>query len=219
MGTRAEPAKSLREHEREWWVNTLAVVNRPRAVFEALGEDMSEEGVAARQEPLLAVIWLAGMAGVLLTTAAAHLLDNWDVDGLVLAVWVFVAGGIYGAAGYWLAGGAVYAGLKGAESPTPSYRRSRHVLGLAAVPLALSLAVWPVRLAVYGSDLFKSGGSDTGAGDVVFRVILLAFAAWAIGLLVLGIRTTEGWSWRRSVAAVALAAAMLGLFGAIPIVL
>jgi hypothetical protein len=219
MGTRAEPAKSVREHEREWWANTLAMLSRPRSVFEALRDDMSEEGVAARQEPLLAVIWLAGMAGVLLTTAAAHLLDNWDVDGLVLAVWVFVAGGIYGAAGYWLAGGAVYAGLKGAESPALSYRRSRHVLGLAAVPLALSLVVWPVRLAVYGSDLFKSGGSDSGGGDVAFRVVLLAFAAWAIGLLVLGIRTTEGWSWRRSLAAVALAAAMLALFGAIPIVL
>src|SRR5437867_1534456 len=150
MGTRAEPAKSLHEHEREWWLNTLAVLSRPRAVFEALREDMSDEGIAARQEPLLAVIWLAGMAGVLLTTAAAHLLDNWDVDGLVLAVWVFVAGGIYGAAGYWLAGGAVYAGLKGAEDPAPSYRVSRHALGFAAVPLALSLVVWPVRLAVYG---------------------------------------------------------------------
>jgi hypothetical protein len=209
----------VREQEREWWTNTLAMLTRPRSVYQALRDDTSEEGDAARQEPLLAVIWLAGMAGVLLTTAAAHLLDNWDVDGLVLAVWVFVAGGIYGAAGYWLAGGAVYAGLRGAESPAPSYRRSRHLLGLAAVPLALSLAVWPIRLAVYGSDLFKSGGSDTGAGDVLFRVVLLGFAAWAIALLLVGVRTTEGWTWRRSLAAVTLAAAMLGLFGAIPFVL
>jgi hypothetical protein len=33
------------------------------------------------------------------------------------------------------------------------------------------------------------------------------------------VRTTEGWTWRRSLAAVTLAAAMLGLFGAIPFVL
>jgi len=209
----------VRELERAWWLNTLAVVLRPGAVFAALREDDSEEGAAARQEPLLAVIWLAGMAGVLLTTAAAHLLDNYDVDGLVLAVWVFVAGGIYGAAGYWLAGGAVLVGLKGAEDPAPSYRLSRHALGFAAVPLALSLAVWPVRLAIYGGDLFRSGGSDSGTGDVAFRVLLLAFAAWSIGLLVLGIRTIEDWSWPRSLAAVALAAVVLGLFAAIPLVL
>ena len=61
----------MRELERAWWLNTLAVIRRPGAVFAALREDDSEEGAAARQEPLLAVIWLAGMAGVLLTTAAA----------------------------------------------------------------------------------------------------------------------------------------------------
>jgi hypothetical protein len=219
VGTRAEPAKSVRDLERAWWVNTLTVVLRPRAVFAALAEDDTEEAAAARQEPLLAVIWLAGIAGVLLTTAAAHLLDNYDVDNLVFAVWVFIAGGIYGAAGYWLAGGAIFIGLKGAEHSAPSYRLSRHLLGLAAVPLALSLAVWPVRLGIYGSDLFRSGGSDTGAGDLAFRVILLAFAAWSVVLLTLGIRTTEDWSWRRSIAAVALAAAVLGLFGAIPFAL
>jgi hypothetical protein len=219
VGIRAEPAKSVRELERAWWLNTLAIVRRPGSVFAALRDDDSEEGVAARQEPLLAIIWLAGMAGVLLTTAAAHLLDNYDVDGLVLSVWVFVAGGIYGAAGYWLAGGAVLVGLKGAEDPAPSYRVARQALGFAAVPLALSLAVWPVRLAVYGGDLFRSGGSDSGAGDLAFRALLLGFAAWSIGLLVLGIRTIEGWSWRRSLAAVTLAAVVLGLFAAIPLVL
>ena len=219
MSTRAEPAKSTRELERIWWLNTLRVLVRPWTVFEALRDDDSDEAAAARQEPLLAVIWLAGIAGVLLTTAAAHVLDDYEVDGLVLAVWAFIAGGIYGVAGYWLAGGAVFIGVKGAESPAPSYKHSRHVLGLAAVPLALSLVVWPVRLAIYGSDLFRSGGSDTGAGDLVFRALSLAFAAWSIGLLVVGIRATEEWSWRRSLAAVALAAAVLGLFGAVPFVL
>jgi hypothetical protein len=213
------PVAAVRDLDREWWARTVAVLTHPRAAFEALRDDDSGEGAAARQEPLLAVLWLAGIAGVLLSSAAAHVLDDYDVDGLAFAVWAFVAGGIYGAAGYWIAGAAVLVGLKGAESPAPSYLRSRHTLGLAAVPLALSLAVWPIRLGIYGGDLFRSGGSDTGAGDVLFRVLLLAFAAWSIGLLVLGIRTMEGWSWRRSFAAVALAATVLGLFGAIPLVL
>ena len=213
------PVAAARDLDREWWLRTVAVLGRPRSVFEALRDDDSEEAAAARQEPLLAVLWLAGIAGVLMTTAAAHVLDDYSVDGLVLAVWAFIAGGLYGGAGYWLAGAAVFVGLRGAESPAPSYRGARHVLGLAAVPLALSLAVWPVRLAIYGSDLFRSGGSDSGAGDTFFRALLLAFAAWSIGLLVVGIRTTERWSWRRSLASVALGAAVLGLFGAVPFVL
>jgi hypothetical protein len=213
------PVAAARDLDREWWARTLAVLVRPREVFTALRVDDSAEAAAARQEPLLAVLWLAGIAGVLLSSAAGHVLDNYDVDNLALAVWAFIAGGIYGVAGYWLGGAAVYVGLKGAESPDPEYRRSRHVLGLAAVPVAVSLLVWPVRLALYGTDLFRTGGSDSGAGDVAFRVVLLAFVAWTLALLVVGIRTTEQWSWRRSVASVALAAAVLGLFGAIPYVL
>jgi hypothetical protein len=213
------PVAAARDLDREWWARTLAVLVRPREVFHALRADDSPEGAAARQEPLLAVIWLAGIAGVLLSSAAAHFLDNFDVDKPVLAVYAFIAGGIYGVVGYWIAGAAVYVGLKGAESQDPVYRRARHVVGLAVVPVAVSLLVWPVRLALYGSDLFRSGGSDTGGGDVAFRVVLLVFVAWSLALLVVGVRTTEQWSWRRSLAAVALATAVLGLFGAIPFVL
>jgi hypothetical protein len=63
------------------------------------------------------------------------------------------------------------------------------VLAFASAPIALSLlAVWPVRLAVYGEDVFRSGGSDHGAGNTAFVAIELAFVAWAVGLLVFGLR-------------------------------
>jgi hypothetical protein len=59
--------------------------------------------------------------------------------------------------------------------------------------LALSLfAVWPVRLAVYGEDLFRTGGSDHGAGNTAFVVLELVFVAWALALLVLGLRAVRG---------------------------
>jgi hypothetical protein len=45
-----------------------------------------------------------------------------------------------------------------------------------------------VRLAVYGEDVFKRGGTDHGAGNTAFVVIELAFVAWALALLVLGLR-------------------------------
>src|SRR5206468_2226708 len=53
---------------------------------------------------------------------------------------------------------------------------------------ALLALVWPARIAVYGEDVFRSGGSDRGAGNWAFVVLELAFLAWALALLVLGLR-------------------------------
>jgi len=89
-----------------------------------------------------------------------------------------------------------------------SYRRARHVLAFAATPIALALFVyWPFRIAVYGIDLFRTGGPDGhGAGDVT-AWIFYAFVVWALVLLVIGVRTVHGWTWARSLAGVALTAA------------
>ena len=62
------------------------------------------------------------------------------------------------------------------------------MLGFAAAPLALSLLlVWPVRLAIYGDDLFRTGGSDTGTGEWVFDVLIFACYVWTFGLVALGL--------------------------------
>jgi hypothetical protein len=100
-------------------------------------------------------------------------------------------------------------GLKGAGS-SGSYRRARHLLAFAAAPLVLGLVlVWPLRLAVYGSDTFRSGGDDTGSGITVFDAALALFAAWALGLLVYGISIVERWSPLR--ATVSLGLMLLGI--------
>ncbi len=47
------------------------------------------------------------------------------------------------------------------------------------------LFVWPVRIAMFGKDAFRSGGSDHGAAEDVFRGFDVGlFALWAIVLLV-----------------------------------
>ena len=82
------------------------------------------------------------------------------------------------------------------------------MLAFAAVPIALSLVLWPVKLAVYGEALFRTGGSDHGAGARVFDVLELAFLLWAVVLLVIGVRAVHGWTWARAAAACALAIAV-----------
>jgi Yip1 domain len=165
----------------------LAIFQRPRLVFRALADD-SKEAAEARQEPILAIVLLAGIAGVLTTSLARRLLDEPDFDGWNIAVWAFLGGAFYGILVYWLGGLLVYA-VAHAIGARITYRQARHVVGFSAAPLALALVlVWPLRIAVYGEDLFRTGGSDTGTGDLLFRLLLLGAYAWTFGLVVLGLR-------------------------------
>jgi hypothetical protein len=202
-------AEALRQGERDWWLRALLVLQSPRPVFAALRDD-SDEAAQARQEPLLAIVFLAGISLVLATTIAGRLLDDPEYDGLLIAVWAIVAGGIHGVAAYFIVGAAVFLGASFAGS-LGTYRRARHVLGFAGAPLALSLLMWPVRIAVFGEDTFRSGGSDEGVANGVFEALELAFLAWALALLVVGTRTVHGWTWARALAATVLPAALPAL--------
>jgi hypothetical protein len=190
--------------ERQWWLRTLAVFQSPRAVFAALRDD-SDEQATARQEPIIAIVLLSGIAGILSAGATGRLLDDPAIDGLLVAVLAFLTGALYGAVSYWIGGLFLHAGLRGAGGQG-SFRRTRHVLAFAAAPLALSLfVVWPLRLAIYGSDTFRTGGSDEGLGPVVFEAVTGGFVLWSVALLVLGVSVVHGWAWVRALVAVALA--------------
>ena len=180
---------AARTDERFWLVQAIAVLVSPRGVFRLLRDD-SVEAARARSEAVLALVLLTGIATVLWAPNVGRLMDDRFVqwDAVLIAVVVFIGGGIYGIAGYWVFGFVLYA----AVSPfrfTRSYRQARHVLAFASAPVALSLfLLWPVRLAVYGEDVFKSGGADHGAGNAAFVAVELAAAAWSLALLVLGFR-------------------------------
>jgi Yip1 domain len=201
--------------DRAWWLRVPAVLLSPRPVFFALREEDPDD-VGARSEPILLLIWLAGVASVLASPTAAGLLDNPDYDPLVLAVWAFIAGGIYGAVGYFVVGFGVFFGARLVGS-LGSFHRERQILGFAAAPLALSLLLLlPLRLALYGGDTFHEGGADEGAGETSLLALQLGFVAWSLVLLTIGVKTVHGWTWLRALGALgagaALLAAILGLF-------
>jgi hypothetical protein len=192
------------------------VLQSPRAVFSWFRDDSAEQA-AARQEPVLALVLLAGVAGILSLDATGTLLDyptngNLPLDAALVPVVVFIQGALYGTATYWLGGLVFYLGLRAAGS-TGSYRRARHLLAYSAVPLILSLVfVWPVKLALYGGDAFRTYGADEGASGLVFRGLELGLVAWALVLLVIGIRSVESWSLPRALGSLVLASfALVGL--------
>jgi hypothetical protein len=200
--------------DRAWWLRVPAVLVSPRPVFFALREDDPDD-VGARGEPLVLLVWLAGAASVLATPTAAGLLDKPEYDPVVLAIWAFIAGGIYGVVGYLVLGFALFFGTRLFGS-LGDFRRARHLVGFAVVPLALSLFVLlPVRLALYGGDTFRDGGADEGAGEAVLLALQLGFAAWSVALLVVGVQVVHGWSWLRSLAAVYAAIALLAAIVAV----
>ena len=198
------------DREREWWRRTLAVVARPRPVFAALRSD-EEADLEARQEPVLAIVLLAGIGGILATPAWAELMDNPERDWLVVAVLTFIGGGLYGVALYWIAGGALALALRGLGGGG-GYRRARHLLAFAAVPLVLLIAVSLVEIGLYGKDALRSGGADAGAGGDVFTVLRVALFVWTLGLLAVGVQAVERFSWDRVAGVLALAALFLAAF-------
>jgi hypothetical protein len=172
--SRSSVAGERLEAEREWWLRTALVVSAPTAVFVALRDD-DRESAASRGEPVLLIILLAGMALALASEASTR------YHGLDLAVWVFLGGGMTGIAAYWAFGALLY-GAARALGSHGSYRRARHVLAFASVPLALALAVAP-------------------AGRHVYLTLWFAFVAWSAVLLVTGVRAVHAWSWQRAAAA------------------
>jgi len=200
---------------RAWWRRVPLVVTAPREVFAALARtDDADSG--ARAEPILAITTLAGMAAVLLTPAWGRIANDPTVDGLVIVVVTFIAGAFYGAAGYFLLGLALWLGAKAVGVDAPM-RIVRHVLGFAMLPAACSLLVLvPVIVIGFGDDWFRSGGDDEGTPRAVVVALGLAFVAWSVVLVALGLRVTFGLPWRGVVGALSLAGVMVAAFAVLP---
>ena len=200
---------------REWWRRVPRVVTAPRTVFAALAET-DDTDVDARSEPVLAITILAGMACILLTPAWGTVMDDPTVDALVLVVVTFIGGLFYGAAGYFLLGLALWLGARavGVDSP---FKIARQIVAFAALPLALALVVLVPAIAIgFGSDWFRTGGSDEGTGRVVVTALGLAFVAWSTVLVALGLRTTLRLPWRGVAGALLLAGVLVAAFAVLP---
>jgi hypothetical protein len=190
-----------RTDERGWFIRALLVLQSPRPVFAALRDD-SDEAAEARQDVVGAIAWLAGISGVLATSVTGTLMDDPARDWLVVTLWAFLAGGLYGFFLYFVVGKILHVALRRLGS-RGSFRRARHVLAFAGMPLALALVLyWPIRIAVYGTDLFTTGGADGGTGGTVSAWVFYVFVLWTLALLLVGVRTVHGWGWLRSLAGV-----------------
>jgi hypothetical protein len=165
---------------------------------------------------VLLIVILAGMASIILTPAWGTVMDDGTVDGLVLVVLTFIGGLFYGAAGYFFLGLALWLGAKGVGVEAP-FRIARQVVAFAAVPIALSAVVVVPLIAVrFGWDWFHTTGSDTPRERDVVVGIGLAFMAWSVALVALGLRTTFRLPWRGVLGALLLAGVMVAAFAVLP---
>jgi hypothetical protein len=110
----------------------------------------------------------------------------------------------------WLGAKAV-----GVEAP---FRIARQLVAFAALPIALSLVVVvPAIVLGFGEDWFRSaGGDDDGSGRDVVTGVALAFVAWSLVLVAVGLRTTFRLPWRGVVGALLLAGVLVAAFAVLP---
>ncbi len=111
---------------------------------------------------------------------------------------------------------AVWLGARGAGVDQP-FRLSRQLVAFASLPIALSLFVTvPLLLAWVGGDWFRAGGDDVGAPRWVITAIALVFVGWAVGLVVVGLRTTFRLPWFGVFTALALAGVLVAACAVVP---
>jgi hypothetical protein len=214
VSARTEPtAEAI---ERAWWARLPRVLVAPSEVFAEL-RDESREASDARQEALVAITFLAGIAMFLGSVAIDPPYNRYylDLSAFNLTFETIVGGAVVGILNFWVFGAILYLGSRGLGALT-GYRLARHIAGLATAPFVLVLLfALPVRVGLYGTNLFHDQGSDSGTGGDVFIAIDTIALLWALALALVGIRVTQRWSWSRSGAALgvtALFAILLGTF-------
>jgi len=192
-------ARETEALERAWWFRLPRLLYAPTEVFAELRDD-SREAADARQEPLVAL-------------APPYDRFHTDLSAVSMTFETVLGGALVALSNFWLGGALIYLGARGLGATT-GYRLARHLAGLATAPfaLALFLAV-PVRLGLYGVDLFRAEGGDGGAGGDVFVAIDALALLWTVGLVLFGIRTVQRWPWQRAAAALGVVALFAILFG------
>src|SRR5436305_572104 len=70
---------ALMNDERVWLKRAVLVLFHPRDVLSRLRDD-SDDAARARGEALLALVWLAGIAGVLWTPVGGRVLNDANLD-------------------------------------------------------------------------------------------------------------------------------------------
>ncbi|HST25230.1 MAG TPA: YIP1 family protein [Gaiellaceae bacterium] len=200
--------------EREWWARLPRLLYAPAGVFAEV-RDESREAADARQEPLVAVTFLAGIAMFIGLVALEPPFKSTDIDFSTfnLALETILGGALVALSNFWLGGTLVYLGARGLGAFS-GYRLARHIAGFATAPFILLLVTTvPVRLALYGTDVFKAEGRDSGAGGDVFIAIDAVMLVWTLALVLIGLRTTQQWSWGRAAAALGVALLFAILLG------
>lgn len=200
--------------ERAWWGRLPRILFAPAEVFAEL-RDESREAADARQEALVALTFLAGIAIFLGSVAIDPPYNRYylDLSAFNLTFETIVGGAVVALLNFWAAGAIFYLGARGLGALS-GYRMARHIAGLATAPFVLVLLfALPVRVGLYGTNLFHDHGSDSGAGGDVFVAIDTIALLWSLALAVIGIRVTQRWSWGRAAAALGVACLFAILLG------
>jgi Yip1 domain len=200
--------------ERAWWSRLPRLLYAPAEVFAEL-RDESREASDARQEPIVALTFLAGIAMLVGLVAIQPPYNRFyeSLSAFNMTFEAILGGALVALSNFWVGGALFYLGARGLGAMT-GYRLARHIAGLATAPFVLVLVfAVPARVGLYGVDLFRDTGRDSGVGGDVFIAIDAVALVWTLALVLIGIRVTQRWTWGRAAAALGIAALFAILLG------
>lgn len=211
MSVRTEQPDAV---ERAWWSRLPRLLYAPAEVFAEL-RDESREASDARQEPIVALTFLAGIAMLVGLVAIQPPYNRFyeSLSAFNMTFEAILGGALVALSNFWVGGALFYLGARGLGAMT-GYRLARHIAGLATAPFVLVLVfAIPARVGLYGVDLFRDTGRDSGVGGDVFIAIDAVALVWTLALVLIGIRVTQRWTWGRAAAALGIAALFAILLG------
>lgn len=200
--------------ERAWWSRLPRLLYAPAEVFVEL-RDESREAADARQEPIVGLTFLTGIAMLVGLVAIQPPYNRFysDLSAFNMTFEAILGGALVAISNFWLGGALLYLGARGLGAVS-GYRQARHIAGLATAPFVIVLVLaLPIRIGLYGVDLFRDTGRDAGPGGDVFIAIDALALVWTLGLALIGIRVTQRWTWGRAASALGIAALFAILLG------
>ena len=160
MSVRTEQPDAV---ERAWWSRLPRLLYAPAEVFAEL-RDESREASDARQEPIVALTFLAGIAMLVGLVAIQPPYNRFyeSLSAFNMTFEAILGGALVALSNFWVGGALFYLGARGLGAMT-GYRLARHIAGLATAPFVLVLVfAVPARVGLYGVDLFRDTGRDSG---------------------------------------------------------
>ena len=181
---------------RDWWLRTLLVLQRAAAGVRRAARRLASSRSPTAPSRCSRSCCSPGSPACSRPRPPGACSTTHDYDGLLVAVWAFLAGGLYGGFAYCAFGALLYGGVHGARLAglVPARAPRARVRRRADRALARALA-GEARALRRGRVPPRRRATPGAGGDRLRRALGSRSSPGRSVLLVIGVRAVHGWTW------------------------